>query len=53
MFKNILVAVDLEHDPHNDALLRAASDMANAQGSQVQLFHVIRSAPALVSQFLP
>ncbi len=53
MFKNFLVAVDLEHDTHNDGLLRVASDMANAQGAKVHLLHVIRAAPAVVSQFLP
>ena len=53
MFKNILVAVDLEHDTHNGGLLRVTSDMANAQGAQVHLLHVIRAAPAVVSQFLP
>ena len=53
MFKKFLVAVDLEHDTHNDRLLRVTSDMANAQGAQVHLLHVIRAAPAVVSQFLP
>ena len=53
MFKNLLVAVDLEHDSHVDGLLRIASDMANAQGARMHLLHVIPSAPAVVSQFLP
>ncbi len=53
MFKNILVAVDLEHDTHMDDLLRVASDIANAQGAKVHLLHVIGAAPAVVSQFLP
>ena len=53
MFKNFLVAVDLEHDTHNDALLRVASDIANAQGAKAHLLHVIGAAPAVVSQFLP
>ena len=53
MFKNFLVAVDLEHDTHIDGLLRVASDMANAQGAKVHLLHVIGAAPAVVSQFLP
>ena len=53
MFKNILVAVDLEHDAHMDALLRIGSDMANAQGASMHLLHVIPAAPAVVSQFLP
>ena len=53
MFKTILVAVDLEHDSHIDGLLRIASDMANAQGAKLHLLHVIRAAPAVVSQFLP
>ncbi len=53
MFKKFLVAVDLEHDTHNGGLLRVTSDMANAQGAQVHLLHVIRAAPAVVSQFLP
>ena len=53
MFKNILVAVDLEHDTHINALLRVGSNMANAQGAKMHLLHVIRAAPAVVSQFLP
>ena len=53
MLKNFLVAVDLEHDTHIDGLLRVASDMANAQGAKLHLLHVIRAAPAVVSQFLP
>ena len=53
MFKNILVAVDLEHDTHINALLRVSSNMANAQGAKMHLLHVIRAAPAVVSQFLP
>ncbi len=53
MFKNILVAVDLEHDTHIDDLLRVASDIANAYGAQVHLLNVIGAAPAVVSQFLP
>ncbi len=53
MFKKFLVAVDLEHDIHNDGLLRVTSDMANAQGAQVHLLNVIGAAQAVVSQFLP
>ena len=53
MFKNILVAVDLEHDTDIDALLRVASDTANTYGAQVHLLNVIGAAPAVVSQFLP
>ena len=53
MFKNILVAVDLEQDTQTDDLLRVASDIANAQGAKVHLLNVIGAAPAVVSQFLP
>lgn len=53
MFKNVLVAVDLEHDTRIDDLLRIASDIANAYGAQVHLLNVIGAAPAVVSQFLP
>jgi nucleotide-binding universal stress UspA family protein len=53
MFKNILVAVDLEHDTPIDDLLRIASDIANTYGAQVHLLNVIGAAPAVVSQFLP
>lgn len=53
MFKNILVAVDLEHDTGIDNLLRIASDIANTHGAQVHLLNVIGAAPAVVSQFLP
>ncbi len=53
MFKNILVAVDLEHDTLVDDLLRAAADIANLHRSQVHLLNVIAAAPAVVSQFLP
>ncbi len=53
MFKNILVAVDLEDDADIDALLRVASDTANTYGARVHLLNVIGAAPAVVSQFLP
>ena len=53
MFKNILVAVDLEHDTHMDDLLRVATDIANIHGAKVQLLNVIRAAPVVISQFLP
>ena len=53
MFKNILVAVDLDHDTLVDDLLRAASDIANTHRSQVHLLNVVAAAPAVVSQFLP
>ena len=53
MFKNILVAVDLEHDSGLDNLLRIASEIASIQNAKVNLLHVISAAPAVVSQFLP
>jgi nucleotide-binding universal stress UspA family protein len=53
MFKNILVAVDLEHDSDLDNLLRIASEIAAIQNAKVNLLHVISAAPAVVSQFLP
>ncbi len=53
MFKNILVAVDLEHDADLDNLLRIASEIAKIQTAKVSLLHVISAAPAVVSQFLP
>ncbi len=53
MFKNILVAVDLEHDTSVDDLLRVATDIANTHRSQVHLLNVIGAAPAVVSRFLP
>lgn len=53
MFKNILVAVDLEHDSDLDNLLRIASEIAKIQTAKVSLLHVISAAPAVVSQFLP
>ncbi len=53
MFKNILVAVDLDHDTLVDDLLRAASDIANTHRSRVHLLNVVAAAPAVVSQFLP
>jgi nucleotide-binding universal stress UspA family protein len=53
VFKNILVAVDLEDGAGIDDLLRAAADIANTHRSQVHLLNVIASAPAVVSRFLP
>ena len=53
MFKNILVAIDLEHDSQIDTLLHVASDMANSHGAKVDLLNIIGAAPAIVSQFLP
>ncbi len=53
MFKNILVAVDLEHGTHIDNLLRITSDIANTHGARVHLLTVVAAASAVVSQFLP
>lgn len=53
MFKNILLAVNLEDDTYIDGLLRVASDIAKTHGAQVHLLHIIGAAPAVVSQFLP
>ncbi len=53
MFKNILVAVDLEHGTHSDDLLRIASYIAITHGARVHLLTVVAAAPAVVSQFLP
>jgi nucleotide-binding universal stress UspA family protein len=53
MFKNILIAVDLEHDTRVDDLLRVAADIANTHRSQVHLLNVVPAAPAVVSRFLP
>ena len=53
MFKNILVAVDLEDGTGIDNLLRAAADIANTHRSQVHLLNIVAAAPVVVSQFLP
>ena len=53
MFKNILVAVDLEQETQTDDLLRVTSNFANTQGAKMHLLNVISAAPAVVSQFLP
>ena len=53
MFKNVIVAVDLEHETPIDNLLRVASDIANLYGARVHLLNVIGAAPAVISQFLP
>jgi nucleotide-binding universal stress UspA family protein len=53
MFKNVIVAVDLEHEAPIDNLLRVASDIANLYGARVHLLNVIGAAPAVISQFLP
>ena len=52
MFKTVLVALDLEHGEHNDRLLSAAKDFADANGANVHLLNVVPAAPAIVSQFL-
>ena len=44
MFKNILVAVDLEHGTHIDNLLRITSDIANTHGVRVHLLNVVADA---------
>ena len=53
MFKNILVAIDLDHDTQNDNLLRAAAEISNAGNSDVYLLHIIPTAPPQLSKFLP
>ena len=53
MFKNILVAVDLEDGTGVDDLLRAAADIANTHRSKVHLLNIVAAAPAVVSRFLP
>ena len=52
MFKTILVAIDLEHSEHNRHILRAAKNIADANGADVHLLEVVAAAPAIVSQFL-
>ena len=52
MFKTILVAIDLEHSEHNRRILRAAKNVADANGADVHLLEVVAAAPAIVSQYL-
>lgn len=52
MLKSVLVAIDLEHGDHNHRVLRAAKDIAHANGADVHLLNVVAAAPAIVSQFL-
>lgn len=52
MFNRIIVAVDLEQDTPPGRLLQAASDIARTNGADIYLLHVIRAAPAIVSQYL-
>ena len=52
MFKTILVAIDLEHSEQNRRILRAAKNIADANGADVHLLEVVAAAPAIVSQYL-
>ena len=52
MFSTIIVAVDLESENAPDKLLQVASDIARTNNADVHLLHVIRAAPAIVSQYL-
>jgi len=52
MFSTIIVPVDLESEKSPDKLLQAASDIARVNHADVHLLHVIRAAPAIVSQYL-
>ena len=52
MFNRIIVAIDLEHDTAPDRLLQTASDIARLHNADLHLLHVIRAAPAIVSQYL-
>lgn len=52
MFSTIIVPVDLESEKSPDKLLQAASDIARTNHADVHLLHVIRAAPAIVSQYL-
>lgn len=53
MYKNILVAVDLDDVTQNDNLMRVASEIARANGSEVSLLNIAAAPPPDVSQFLP
>lgn len=52
MFQTILVAIDLEHSEQNRRILRAAKNIADANGADVHLLEVVAAAPAIVSQYL-
>jgi nucleotide-binding universal stress UspA family protein len=52
MFSRIIVAIDLESETAPDKLLRFAGDIARTYDADVHLLHVIRAAPAIVSQYL-
>jgi len=51
MMKTILVALDLDHGDHNDKILRLATQLAQAENTDLTLLTVIPAAPANVAQF--
>jgi len=53
MYKNILVAIDLDDATQNDNLMRVASDIAGVAGSEVSILTIAAAPPPDVSQFLP
>jgi nucleotide-binding universal stress UspA family protein len=53
MFKTILVPIDFEQDGSWERAVDAAFALARAEGAKLHIMHVIRSAPAVVAQYLP
>ena len=53
MTKNVLVALDLEHDALTDRLLSVACEMAKMRGAGLELLTVIEAMPVEAATFLP
>ena len=53
MFKNILVAVNIDDTGNAEKILRIAADIANSNAARLHLLTVIGAAQSVVSQYLP
>ena len=53
MFKNILVAVDVDDSDNAQKILRIAADIANSNAARLHVLSVIGAAQTVISQYLP
>ena len=53
MFKNVVVAVDLDHADQAKHILHTAATIVAGQNAKIHLLNVVPAAAVVVSQYLP
>ena len=53
MFKNILVAVNVDDSVNTEKILRIAADITNSNAARLHVLSVIGAAQTVISQYLP